>query len=597
MTVLGIFVKMFKENIRRFRLYVLCSFLAVTVFFCFASIFTNQSFMGTAGVDAVISYNIIFPSVLTAVFLLLFIPYSYSVFLSARAQEYGILLSFGLGRADACKYLFAEGMALGAAVLAASLVAGTLMSFAFFAFLSRVVGITALQWGMPWRAYAVTSGLYGASLVVSVILMGVKMLKRSVRALLKAPYEAEGKGSAYRFQEKIFPGYARKHLLEFSLLARHRWDWAARYFFSAVLVGCVLYLLAVCTVLSSTLLRDVENYCPYDLVYAEIYGRNGVSQEEIQDILSSHQVSIEEKKQMSFFRDRAFNYLAVSEVNEKLGCSYQVPAGMFLNLFQIDMEDGYGHELPEVSQISLPLGTEGESKLRSCGSDVRIIFNKSRVFADYTVILNDADYARIERNRMYCSGIMHLFKFGEWQGSSVGVAHVQSFLRQANGLNREEQRQYGAVSKIEHFREARQSVQFLVFLSCFVMVLLLLAAFVLIRFRIAAEWEENRRVWKSLFLVGISDGEYLRLCRYKNRMRFFPPVMASLPISLPFICGMGEGVYHSEVEGCVAGIVASSILLAVTEIYTYCFSKKESQALKQCFFDSMGKTLCYREKQ
>lgn len=528
MTFFGVSVKMFRENLRRFRLYILCSFLAVTVFFCFASIFTNQSFMGTAAVDAVIFYNIIFPS-----------------------------------------------------VLAASLAAGTFLSFAFYAFVSRVIGITALQWGMPWKAYAVTSGIYGGALVASVIFMGVRMLKRSVRALLVAPYEAEGRGGAYRWLEKVFPRYAREHLLELSLLARHRWDWAVRYFFSALLVGCVLYLLAVCTVFSSVMLRDVENYCPYDLAYAEVYGKNEVAQEEVEDILSRHQVSIEEKKQISFLRDSAFNYLAVSEVNEKLGCSYQVPAGMFLNVFQVEMEDGYMYELPEVSQISLQAGTEGETKLRSCGSDVRILFNKCQVFADYTAIMNDADFARVQQNRNYCSGIVHLYRFGEWQDSSVGVGHVQSFLQQANGLDWEEQRQYRADSKIERYQEARQSVQFLLFLLCVVAALLLLAAFVLIRFRLAAEWEENRRVWKSLFVVGISDAEYLCLCRYKNRMRFFPPVVASLPISLPFIYKMGEGIYHSAAEGCVAGVLAASVLLAALAIYTAHCSKKESQALKK----------------
>ena len=51
MTYFDISKKMLRANFSRFRLYFLCSFFALTLFFSFAVLFTNQAFMGGTAVD------------------------------------------------------------------------------------------------------------------------------------------------------------------------------------------------------------------------------------------------------------------------------------------------------------------------------------------------------------------------------------------------------------------------------------------------------------------------------------------------------------------------------------------------------------------
>lgn len=568
MTFFEISVKLLQKNFNRCRLYVLCSFFAVTIFFCFAAIFTNPSFMEGQAVDAMVSSNIIFPSFLAASFLILFVPYSYSVFLSARKQEYGIMFSLGMSRLECLKCLLWEGLALFAIILAASFFAGTVLSFFFYEIISHVIGIIAMQWGIPYKAYAVTALFYGITLIITAAFQVIGLLRSRIRSLLLAPYQAERGGRGYQWLRKLFPNYVRNHLLEFSLLARHKKNWAVRYGFSALLVGSVLYLISFCAVLQSALLRDVENYCPYDLIYSEIFGQNHISEDELKDTLLRHDVSIEEDTQISYVRDAAFNYFAMSEVNEKLGCNYKVPEGTFLNLFQYEMEDGVEHDVWEADHISLKLDDKKELGLRSCGSDIRILFNKGSAQADYTLILNDADFDRIKSDRNYWFGTMHLIKLQDWKNSTVGIVAFQSFLQEANGLTPEEQWYFRAVSKIERFELANQSGHFAIFLLCFVEMLLLMAAYLLIYSGIAAEQEENSRLTKSLFLIGTTNEERFRLCLFKKRMRFLPPLMIALLISLPFIYKTGESVYHSGKLGCLAGTLAGLVLILLTMKFT-----------------------------
>lgn len=228
-----------------------------------------------------------------------------------------------------------------------------------------MIGIAALQWDIPYRAYTVTALLYGITLIITAAFQGMGILKSRIRSLLLAPYQAERKGRGYQWLKKLFPNYARNHLLEFSLLARHKKNWAVRYGFSALLVGSVLYLVSFCTV-------------------------------------------------------------------------------------------------------------------------------------------------------------------------------FQFFLQETNGLTPEEQWYFRAVSKIERFELSNQSGQFIIFLLCFVEMLLLMAAYLLIYSGIAAEQEENRRLMRSLSLI------------YKT----------------------GESVYHSGKLGCLAEILAAVVLIILTMKFTVSYTER-----------------------
>lgn len=580
MTLFEISVKMFCYNFSRFCLYILCSVFAVSFFFCFAALFTNPSFMEGLAVDGEIRSNIIFPSFLAAFFLVVFVPYSYSVFLSARKQEYGIMFSLGMSRQKAWKCLILEGVALGGIALALSFLAGSILSLFFYGIISQVIGIAALQWEIPYKAYAVTALLYGIAFGITGVILGLQILGGRIRSLLLAPYRAEVKGGGYRWMKKFFPNYADKHLLEFSLLARHRREWAVRYVFSALLAGCVLYLGSFCAVFWSASLRDVKNYCPYDLVYSEMFGKNHVPEDALKDTMSLHGVSIVRNIQLSYARDGAFNYLAVSEVNKKLDCSYQIPEGTFLHVFQHEMEDGGKHDIWEASRVSLKLDAEKELDLRACGADVRVLFNKNFLQADHTLILSDADFDRIKSDSHYFFGTMHLIKFQDWKTSADATAAFQSLLQRVNGFTSEEQWEFKAVSKIESFHTARQSLQFCIFLMSFVQVLLLMAAYLLIHSQIAAEQEENKRTFINLFLIGITDEEAVRLCLFKNRMRFLPPLIAALIFSMPFLYKTGEGAYHLGLFGCLIGICIDIFLIAITIITSVRYSRRELKFLK-----------------
>ena len=101
-------LKMLRVNFKRYLLYFICNALSVTLFYCFAALFTNDSFMHNPAIDSSISSNIMAPSYLVSIFIILFVPYSHSAFQKLRRNDYGILLTLGMTEKELLINMFTQ---------------------------------------------------------------------------------------------------------------------------------------------------------------------------------------------------------------------------------------------------------------------------------------------------------------------------------------------------------------------------------------------------------------------------------------------------------------------------------------------------------
>lgn len=132
MTFSEISRKMLRANVRKYRLYFLCNLFAAALFYGFAAIFTNETFLNEEIVNSSISGNIYFPSMLSALFVVLFLPVSCRAFLASRKQEYGILFSLGMSRKEAFWHMLFENVTIAVLALAAALAVGSVLYHSVF---------------------------------------------------------------------------------------------------------------------------------------------------------------------------------------------------------------------------------------------------------------------------------------------------------------------------------------------------------------------------------------------------------------------------------------------------------------------------------
>ncbi len=570
MTFFDISRKMLKVGFHKYRLYFLCNLSAAALFCCFAVISTNRTFMNGSIVNSSISNNIYLPFFLSAVFLIFFLPVSCQAFLASRKQEYGVMFSLGMSRKEAFENLLFENVLISVLALAIALVAGTVLSFLFFAVIIYAIDVHGVQWRFCPEAYKLTAVLYTVVVAVSFILNAGRLMLDKIGTLMKAQYRAEKIGKIGTILCRLAPNYMTFHLVALSFVRRHKKEWGLRYLLASLMIAVSVTLAGICLTLYPAFLQDAKSYSPYDMVYSEIYGMNQVPLQDVIHILEKNGVAVEQIIRLPYIRDAVFNYFPVTEINRDFGCDYQIQEGQFLNLFQYDLEDGYEHNIQPVSAVTI----SGDRKLRSVGTDVKILFNQNPTFADKTLIINDSDFAKLHADTPGGAGIANLFQFQNWEDSYAGVSGVKEYLYENNPLDENEQLYYEISSKVEKYQDAEKSGEFLLFLMAFVIGLIIMAAFLLIHSCIQTEKEENSRAVCSLRLLGMTDKEIVKCLCYKNFLRFIPPAVVGTILSFLPSYYLNES-YGMGTNGILAGIVFGVILAIGIFVVIRRYSEKE----------------------
>ena len=570
MTFFDISRKMLKVGFHKYRLYFLCNLSAAALFCCFAVISTNRTFMNGSIVNSSISNNIYLPFFLSAVFLIFFLPVSCQAFLASRKQEYGVMFSLGMSRKEAFENLLFENVLISVLALAIALVAGTVLSFLFFAVIIYAIDVHGVQWRFCPEAYKLTAVLYTVVVAVSFILNAGRLMLDKIGTLMKAQYRAEKIGKIGTILCRLAPNYMTFHLVGLSFVRRHKKEWGLRYLLASLMIAVSVTLAGICLTLYPAFLQDAKSYSPYDMVYSEIYGMNQVPLQDVIHILEKNGVAVEQIIRLPYIRDAVFNYFPVTEINRDFGCDYQIQEGRFLNLFQYDLEDGYEHNIQPVSAVTI----SGDRKLRSVGTDVKILFNQNPTFADKTLIINDSDFAKLRADTPGGAGIANLFQFQNWEDSYAGVSGVKEYLHENNPLDENEQLYYEISSKVEKYQDAEKSGEFLLFLMAFVIGLIIMAAFLLIHSCIQTEKEENSRAVCSLRLLGMTDKEIVKCLCYKNFLRFIPPAVMGTILSFLPSYYLNES-YGMGTNGILAGIVFGVILAIGIFVVIRRYSEKE----------------------
>lgn len=575
MTFYEVSQKMLLANFSRYRIYFFSNLFAAALFYCFASIFTNQSFMNGKIVNPLISSNIYFPSILADLFLLFFLPLSCQVFVAARKKEYGILFSLGMSRREAFWRQFCENVLVTALALAAALAAGTLLSWLFFGIIRYGISIVGVKWGLSLEQYKITAFLYLVALAPAFIFHAGSILREKISFLLKAPALSEKEGVLYRMLCRCCSGYMRRHMAEWSFLRRHSREWRIRSVLAFVIVSCSVILVSVSVTMSMAFLRDAKSYSPYDMVYSEMDERHRVLEGNVAGILAEYGVVVEQIIRIPYVRNASFNCFPVEKVNQYFQCAYQVKDGQFLNLFQYDLQDGYEHEMQPISEITY----NGNRQLRSAGSDVRILWNQNPAFADRTLLVSDSDFEKLQKDAEFQVGVAHWFLFDQWEDSYDGICAVKEYMSETNQNAESEAAYYEVSSKVEYYQDAQKSGRFLIFLIAFIVGLMMMAEFLLIHFRIQAEQEENNRAVLSLRMIGVTDQEVLNDLKYKNRLRFILPVILGTVFSfLP--CYFLNEAYSAGFQGAFAGAVFGIGAAGAEVVILGWYSKREFKAMK-----------------
>jgi hypothetical protein len=524
------------------------------------------------------------------------------------------------------KNMLLECLAIAGLSLISGLILGTILSLAFFFILRLAIGISGLRWYLILLSYQDTAMLYGVTILFTLLTGILSFFQTQLTDLIKERYRAEKRGKPLRclfffgiglvivsvlimitgyrqtnerawlvslivmfagtaliltqadslehYITKLAPDYIRRHILEISFVRHHSKSRSLTGIMAAWMIGFSVFFAGLCTIAYPIFLKDAITYSPYDLVYSQIFGKNQVEDSKIKTLLQQYSVSVKEIKQVHYLRSKVYTILPLSEVNDQLKCDYHVKKGQFLMVFQYDLNDGYEYDMTTPRTTSFLCGEE-TLELKNMGSDVRILFNDNPTFADWTIVLNDADYNKIASECEECwAGTMKLYTFTNWKTSARGIDSVEKYLFRENKIDPSEEKYYKVTSKIENYSSNKQSAEFFIFLMFFIEVLFFAASDIIVFFKIKAEAEEEQRILSGLYRIGVTKSEMLLILRHKNIYYFMPQVILGLLIGV-FYNYMVNAFYNYGWIAAGCALLAGVAFLAIQFAVVINYSKSE----------------------
>lgn len=622
MTFKEISTRMLRRNYKRYLLYFYCNVFTIAVFNTFSEIYLNDDFMNPRIVNSLISSNICAPTLFTAIFMFLFIPYSYSAFFRKRKSEYGILMTLGMTEKEVLINMLSENLTISFLSLVAGMAGGTALSLLFFGIIKNVIGINVVSWSLSLKSYAITAGLYLAIVGFTLLLQMLGFVKTQITDMLKAGSRGEGKvktsvlnlivgfilsAGAVILLTMRYSTDSWALLISFVLMMAGAWlvlgylkeliksrpketnagksfviahfrSFRTVTFIAVCLFGIGIFLTGLSLVMYPNITNNAKSYSPNDLLYVQAGGKNEMSIKDASDLLSNYGINVTSSAEVPFIRNGAYNLFPVSEINHLTGADYKVNQGEYLAIYQYDLNDGYEHEMNISGSISFDLST-GTRLLNYAGSDVRILFNRNS-FAYMSLLVSDADYKTIEeQGKGFISGIIKCFTFSDFKDSGRGLTALSETLSSQNHcVDADQERYFRISSKLEEYQTAEQSTQFLFFVISFTALLFYVSADVIIYFKLQGEAEDEKLMYRGLNRIGISGSEIHGILNGKNKLHFLLPAFFGAAVGIFFCFAVslpnGYGLY-----GIAYAAVVSVFLLLVQVIVLICVTRTEEKML------------------
>lgn len=559
------------------------------VFFTYATIFTNKKFMNPFGTNYSITGNMVAPGVMMALFSAFFIFYAQSSFIKYRKKDFGLFMVLGMTVQDIQKIVFIENGLIAIFSLLIGLVSGTIFSKLFYLLIIKIIDVNGISFSISIQSY-ISTIVFFTVLYLLVIIKGViECFRYEILSLLKATRKQDnnflnspiwsmfgiifigiacfdmisnnglenssvslrsmvtGFVGIYLFVSNIVLLYSKitnyfgykiyKNLLVTTNLKHTLGQSKKILFIITLFVTMTIFMSTIGVILISDAKRIAVDYNPYDISYAQVFGKNKITTPVLDDILSKSETPLTSLKTIEFISKPYITILNDENLNTNLGTHIKVEKGCFISLYQIVKDDGYSHDVSEISSLDIPT-KRGTITYKPKGKITKVLFGNPLIFTNtHYVILNNKDYQNIIRNiTKQCDvGTIKLMNFKDWHKTESVSLKLQSKLETYNKENTKpyyenisrDNLMFKPESKIKYYLDNKQSGSYLLFLCSYVGILFLLSSAVILHFKLLTEYEDEKIKYKKLYKIGITDNEVSNLIRKELKVLFFLPFILS----------------------------------------------------------------------
>lgn len=586
------------RNRRNYAAFFLASVFSVMVFFV-CSMFIFHPLFEKDGLQLLAIQGMMIAEVVLYIFTLFFLFYSMSAFLQARSKEFGVLLQLGMTKKQLNKLIFFEMLIIGAVSTTTGIIFGFAFSKFFFMIGREIIELDSLPLYVSWEPFLLTIVAFASLFVIiSFVSVGFIRTKRIIDLLHGFwKVEEETKSStmlsimgiaflaaAYLFainvsDETVYyiifivPPLATfgtylffTHTINYLLnLCKRKktiyWKKtrlvslaeasvklkdSAQMFFIVTIVSTVAFLTVGTLASFMSYTGDFRESNPLGLIYISFDGNEQEAEhiERLTKQLESEQLSYDlveltVKRQTSEATGNDVDVLSLSQFNRLATALDFTPA-----------------QLSEGEGLFVPFSLESLKELKNSSVDTVLIESgiplsirstyPHVVFPIHTlnmntIIVSDADYEAIDEPLLGYSAGSSDFSYYAFD--------VSNWTETINIGNRLSETMYDIIdessfSKVNYFFENpgsdyrwfKSSFALLLFIGVLVAGVFLLAAGSFIYFKLYTGLERDRKQYKLLIRMGMTDKELGKIINRQLVPQFFLPwVLALLHSAFAFV--------------------------------------------------------------
>lgn len=621
-------LKMIKVNARRYLLYILSSGFAVMVFFLYLTMYTNKDFNDSYKINSMISSNLYAPTLVIGIFSAFFIIYAHNYFIKFRKKDFGLFMIIGMTDNDIRIIMILENTLVAASSILGGLTFGTLFSKIFYFLVQKIIK-SDIVFSINLKSYIYSIIFFGLINILIILKSCISVALYKIINLLKSERKADSNLMGKPFfailgiiliigsistqllmYNKLTTGYVLGSILVFLVgiyLIIANLHWFITKFYKlfknkyinnllfinnlkysigssknimmsiTLLITVIVFFISFSSAATSSLKKCAIIDNPYDMVYAEIFDKNKISEETINNIIKTSQAQVASIKNLEFISDGPVTILSNKLLNNTLGTNLNVNKGKYISLFQIDRNDGYRHDDEEFKSYNINNNT-----YTSQGRLEKILFNNVLMLnGSHYLIFNDDDYIKIKASfKPSRIGNLKLINFVDWRKTEEVVNKLTDELIVYNKTNtkeffdneKKEIRAFKPTSKIEDYRLGEKAGVFSLFLFVFIFVLFSISSNVMIHLKLLTEYDKEKVKYWKLFKIGITEKEISKNISKELKVLFFFPCVLGVIIGSYYIF-YTLFIYNINEYGIKYSLVAGLVYIALELVYYSVYRK------------------------
>ncbi|MFC3747643.1 hypothetical protein ACFORK_13015 [Paenibacillus sp. GCM10012306] len=272
------------------------------------------------------------------------------------------------------------------------------------------------------------------------------------------------------------------------------------------------------------------------MAYTEVEGSyRSLEDDEVKQIAEQHSNSIIHSDRVKFVRNNIYTLFDVEDINQVLAKKYKIQSGSFIYVYPYDINDGYDHvQDGDPTRIQID-SSKGMISFPIQETLMDPLFGQINSISDRIILVNSLDYEWIatHSDEYKINGILHLYDFADWKHSGGIIDEVSKKLKELNGADKGD-RFYQVSTRIEAYRTALQSSNFLTFTIVYVCLLLYFSVLTMFHFKLKMESRDDIKKYHGLYRIGLLENEIKTMVNQKIRVIFLIPFGYAAVITLAY---------------------------------------------------------------